>query len=346
MRAARRRQGLVLIGVILMLALGITVVTTFLRRATVDGLVVRHRDLAARAEALARGGVELGTALVLQDRLDEAARDFRVETRRDRWARVARTPIRVPDGGELRLRIEDAGARLNLNALLAEGRPRSDLAEVFLSEWLARVIEEMPVPEDGRRPPPRDPLELARNLLDWIDDDDLRADGGPEAGPYAERGADRDRRQGPPDRPLLSVDELRRVEGFDAALVEALRPYVAVHPLFRADGVNPNTAPPWVLAALYHGTPGDYRLADADTVRAVLDIREGGGILCAETADHPACTPILEVVPGEIFPPPAFRSEVFRITAEGRYGEVRRTVEAVLDRRDPTDPQLRAWRVE
>lgn len=340
MSGGRRREGLVLIGVVLFLALGMAAVSTFLRRATVDRLVSTHRDRAAQAEALARGGIELGTVLLLQDRLDETERDFRVEARGERWARVARSPIRVPDGGELRLRIEDAGARLNLNALVAEGQARSELTEVFLAAWLGRVIEEMPVPEDRREQRARDPQELARNLVDWLDEDEVGPDGGEEALLYEDRPG-----VAPPNRPLLSVDELRQVAGFDAALVEALRPYVSVQPLFRADGVNPNTAPPWILAALYHGTPGDFRLADEETVRRILDIREGGGILCADTADHPACTAVREAIPGEIFPPPSFTSEVFRVVAEARYGEVRRTVEAVIDRSDPSDPQLRAWRV-
>lgn len=341
MRPARLRRGVVLIGVILFLMMGMTAVTTFMSRVTVDSLVAKHRDLGARAEALARGGVELGLALVLEDRLTEASRDFRVESRQEPWSRVGRVTIPVPDGGSLRLRIEDTGARLNLNSLVDEGQARTELAEVFLSTWLSKVIEEMP--QESRRRGARDPLELARNLIDWIDEDEVRADGGPESQLYA------DRRRGtaplPPDRPLLSVDELRQVEGYDAALVEAMRPYVTVHPLFRADGLNPNTAPPWLLASLFHGTPGDFRLADEETIRRILDIREGGGILCADDADDPACTPLREAVDGEIFPPPTFTSDVFLVSAEATYGSVERTVEAVIDRSDPTEPRLRAWRV-
>ena len=341
MSTPRRRRGIVLIGVVLFLFLGMTAVATFLRQAAVDGLVARHRDLAARAEALARGGIELGTALLLQDRLDESNRDFRVEARPERWGRVAHHVIHVPDGGTLRLRIEDAGARLNLNAMLdADGAVRGELAEVFLTTWLERVLEELRE-ENPREARPRDAQELARHLLDWIDQDDVDADGAPEAELYARRRSERR----PADRPLLSLEELGQVEGFDAALLEALRPYVSVHPLYGGDGVNPNTAPPWVLAALYHGSAGDFRLVTEDIVRRILDIREGGGILCDDTADHPACTPLREVVPGEIFPPPTFASEVFRVTAEGRYGDVARRVEAVVDRSDPTTPELRAWRV-
>jgi hypothetical protein len=44
-------------------------------------------------------------------------------------------------------------------------------------------------------------------------------------------------------------------------------------------------------------------------------------------------------------PSEQFRSDVFTITATARYGDVRRSVEAVVDRKDPAKPVLYAWRV-
>ena len=182
---------------------------------------------------------------------------------------------------------------------------------------------------------------LARNLIDWVDADDGRVAGGTEDDYYAA--------QRPPyvpaNQPLFSLDELLLVEGFDAQLVNALRPYVDVIPLAGGDGVNPNTAPSWVLALMFHGQPGAEELADEDTVRRILDIRDQKGILCADEASNPACTPLREVVEGEVYPPPTFHANVFRITAEARYGEVRRTVEAVVDRSEAEKPVILAWRV-
>ena len=74
-------------------------------------------------------------------------------------------------------------------------------------------------------------------------------------------------------------------------------------------------------------------------------VREQKGILCADEANNPACTPLREVVEGEVYPPPSFHADVFRVTAEARYGEVRRTVEAVVDRSDAEAPALLAWKV-
>ncbi len=131
------------------------------------------------------------------------------------------------------------------------------------------------------------------------------------------------------------------VEGFDRKLVEAMRPYVSVHPLFDGDGINPNTAPPWVLALLYHGV-GDLRFADEEVVRNVLETRERGDLICAEETGE-ECTAIGGEVEGEIFPPPTFVSDVFRVESIARYGDVERTLTTWISREDPGEPVWLGW---
>ena len=77
MRGGRRAdRGMVLVAVIFFIALLVSGITTFLRRATLDGMIAKNRDLVARSEALARGGVRIATALLLQDRFDEFRSGF------------------------------------------------------------------------------------------------------------------------------------------------------------------------------------------------------------------------------------------------------------------------------
>ena len=64
---ARRDEGFVLVIVIFFIVLLIAGVATFLHRATLDSAIVRNRDYGARAEALARGGVNVAKILLLQD---------------------------------------------------------------------------------------------------------------------------------------------------------------------------------------------------------------------------------------------------------------------------------------
>jgi general secretion pathway protein K len=329
---------MVLVAVLFFVLLSSATIATFLSRATVDGFSAANRDDAARAEALARGGVRLAIAALLADRVLESQEQFEADSALDGWAQLAAVPFELPDGGLLRVRVEDAGTKLNLNSLFTEGEPRDEATEIFLGELLTKVIDEIPVRPEQKL---YDVEALAQNLIDWVDADDVRIAGGAEDEYY--------QAQQPPYRvanlPLLSVDELRLIQGFDSQLVNALVPYVDVQPIVNADGVNPNTAPDWVLALLYHGVAGSRRLADEDTVRRILDIREQNGILCADEANNPACTPLREAIEGEVFPPPTFHSRVFRVTAEARYREVRRTVEAVVDRSDAKSPVWLSFRV-
>jgi type II secretory pathway component PulK len=328
---------MIMIAVLFFIALLVSGIATFLRRATLDGMIAKNRDLASRSEALARGGVQLATALLLQDRLDEDAIDFRSDTRSDLWARAGEVEISVADGGRLRVRIEDTGSRLNLNALLGPEGTASDpeLAESFLTAFLDKVIEEMQVRAEEKN---YDSGELARNLIDYVDADDVELRGDREDDYY--------QLQDPPyraaNRPLLSMDELRLVEGFDRALVDAIRPYATVYP-FTGGGINPNTAPSHVLATLYHGVSGDYRLANEETVRRILEMRDGEMVFCEEEEGEACITLGTEF--GTAYPPLTYTADAFQVSAEASYGEVRRAVEAVIDRSDPTDPLVLSWRV-
>jgi type II secretory pathway component PulK len=286
----KRERGIVLVMVLFFALLLVSSIATFLHRATVDTMGVRSRDAAQRAEALARGGVRLATALLLEDRVRESQLEFRAEGATDVWAQVGGQEIDMGNGATLTLDIADAGSRLNLNALFnAEGALED--TEVFLTEVFRKVIEEMHVrPEEKLY----DPQELAQNLIDWVDPDDANPRGGLEDEPY--------QKQEPPyrapNRPLLSVQELRLVEGFDAKLVEALEPYVDVHPLAGGLGINPNTAPTWVLALLFHRDDAiaDQRLADEDPTcapRRGSERSSVGSTSCSidRTRSRPACSP-------------------------------------------------------
>jgi type II secretory pathway component PulK len=358
----KRRGGFVLVIVIFFIVLLIAGIATFLRRATLDGAVARNRDYGARAEALARGGVNIAKILLVQDLIEEQAqRSPPIDSKSDLWAQIASFPLPpTEDGGTLRIEVEDAGARIGLNGLVALEAPDADTAATaaaddeeaasggapapvdeaamqrFLQALFTKVIEEMPGrPEEKRY----DPEELTRNLVDWLDEDDVGQRGDRENEWYEQ--------QDPPYRPpadhvILSVDDLALVQGFDRALVEALRPYVTAFPL-SGGGVNPNTAPSWVLAALDTGGPaGSVRTEDEEFVKRILKCRSELP-LCDSGSD---CQQVGECTGGVTPTPPfRFKSDVFRIQATARYGDVTRVIETVVNRHDPANLVHLTWSV-
>jgi general secretion pathway protein K len=87
--------------------------------------------------------------------------------------------------------------------------------------------------------------ELADAIVDWIDADaDLSGSGGAEDAYYL--GLQRPYRAA--NRPMVQLEELYRVRGFDAAAVAKLRPWVSALPTRTATNVN--TAGDVVIAAL------------------------------------------------------------------------------------------------
>jgi len=345
-RAASRRQrregGVVLVLVMVFLLLLTSSVATFQRRAVLDATIASNRDATARAEALARGGVRLGVALLLEDRLREEAGGGPLETRFDVWARAGELDLSLEEDARLRLVVDDAGALLNLNALFADGVPRDEGAtQVMLEALLERALDDSDLPPD--RVALYDVRALARSLVDYVDGDEVTQRGAFEDDYY--------QRQDPPyraaNRPLLSVDELALVEGFDPTLVDVLRPYVGVHPYVEGEGINPNTAPPWVLGVLLHGVVDDWRLPDGQDVARLLRRREQGEVICPEDVDGVACSATLEeILAGETYPPASATADVFRVRSAGSVGGVTRVVEAWVDRSDLEEPRILSWRVQ
>ena len=143
---------------------------SFLRRVAIDAGIAMHRDRAQQAESLARGGVRLGEAILLEDLRTEGQQGG-PDSRHDSGRALA-TSISIEDPDvELHVQIEDAAARINLNGFLVKGDV-DEKRRAFLQQLLAGVIAVMPGrPEELRY----DPIELAANLVDWIDADEVSA---------------------------------------------------------------------------------------------------------------------------------------------------------------------------
>jgi general secretion pathway protein K len=160
--------------------------------------------------------------------LDDASQNS-IDHLGEPWAQGL--PVLPVEGGAIKVTIEDAQGRFNLNNLVQNNQPSPGDVAIF-----QRLLVQLKL----------DPF-LANAVLDWIDtDSNVTSPGGAEDVDYLTlktpyRAA---------NQPFTSVDELRMVKGFDAKTVLTLLPFVTVLPAGARTAINVNTAPPEVLAAL------------------------------------------------------------------------------------------------
>lgn len=340
MRNPRSAAGMVLVVVLFFVLLLAAAVAALQRRVILDTSVVRHRDAAREAEALARGGVRLAEVVLLEDlriKLDQPG----PESLHDVWSRVGSLDVLQEERRSLRIEIVDLGGRFNLNTIDANPDEEEPAARAWI-DFFAAVIEEMPGrPEEKLY----DPELLYQNLTDWIDTDSEGRNGGPEEDEYLRRDAE----ALPPNRPLLSVDELRLIDGFDARLVRALRPYVTIYPLRGDAGINVNTAAPWVLAKLQVRDPSgaDLHPVEDEDVRRAVEERTTH-LVCGGEADD-VCVAVQDAMnlslEEQLEPPFADRSQHFEVRVHARVGQIERTLVTTLDRSQAPEIARLDWRL-
>lgn len=361
--AVRRSAGIVLAIVLVLIFVLVTAVYTFQRRAIVDTSIATNRIRNAEAEALARGGLRIGEAVVFLARLkDEAESAGAAPADADAgagglgrlpldevWANLGRFRLELEDGRTLRVSIEDEGARLNLNALVgddeATGGSSTDEAEEYLVEVLDYIIAGIDAPIEDKN---YDTRAIAQNLLDYIDSDDTARNGRGEDTFYQSQDPPYQARNGP----FLSFDEIGLVEGVDPLLLNAMLDYVTIHPIGGTQGINLNRAEPWVLSLVYAGTSGERHFVKQQTVRDIWALRAKAKIICDSPGTDPArCVGPNEVGNGELadgslYPATTLPAEpsVFRVVAEAQVGSLTRRIEAIYDTRQPERPELLSWR--
>lgn len=219
-----RQRGVALIMVLLVVAV-VTVVSAGL--VTRQQLTIRssgNHQFQQQAWQYALGGEALAKALLERDLRETGAVDHPGEA----WAAPFRA-FELEGGGELRVRIEDLGGRLNVNGLVRNGRPDRRALERF-----QRLLRRLDIHEP-----------YAERLFDWLDADE-QASGlaGAEDNAYlllqpAYRAA---------NRPLADVSELRLLLNMSEAHYRRLLPHVSALPPDAR--LNVNSAGAVVLSSL------------------------------------------------------------------------------------------------
>ena len=242
-----RERGVAVITAILIVAVAASTAALMLSQqsATLDQAAL----VAARAQAdlYAQAGLDWARGVLLQDMATSSAYDGLDES----WAQpIAALPV---DRAVVAGAIADEQGKFNIDNLYFAG-VRSDADYKTFQRLLASL---------GLSP------DLADAVVDWIDpDSNLSGSGGAEdpyylslAKPYRTANA-----------PMVQVEELYRVRGFDAATVQKLRPYVTALQAQSRTTVNINTASSAVLAALLPDVPAE-KIANAIAIRATKPFR-------------------------------------------------------------------------
>ncbi|TXG85526.1 MAG: hypothetical protein E6R12_00235 [Sphingomonadales bacterium] len=164
--------------------------------------------IAITERARMQAAADAGLVLALQG--------LTIEDRTRRWAIDGKRYVRTFNGATLTISVEDEWAKISLGSLFGPAARR-------LFEAAGVTGARLDV--------------LADSLADWIDSDDYVESSGAESAYYAPEGI-RPRNSG-----IISLDELVRIRGMDAELLERVRPALTVSTRLGAIFVRENASP-------------------------------------------------------------------------------------------------------
>jgi general secretion pathway protein K len=217
----KRQRGVAAVTALLIVAVAATAASIMLAQQA--AMLDQTMLLSSRAQAdmYAQAGLDWARGVLAQD-----ARTSSIDHLGEGWAQpIGGMPIeRAVVAGA----IADEQGKFNLNNVI-DGTRRSE-PDIKLLRQLLIQVDLSP--------------DLADAIVDWVDgDDDLTSATGAESAYYL--GLPRPYRAA--NAPMVQVDELYRVRGFDGAAVARLRPYVTA--LRERTSINVNTASDVVVAA-------------------------------------------------------------------------------------------------
>ena len=334
-RGREGEEGIVLLLVLVLIVVAVSTAYAMSKTSLIEVLASRQSAQHTRADLLARSGVGLAERALMDDLTEGTDITRAVESDLDAWALLSHQEIELPGGALLRVRIHDAGNKVDINALVDGAGKRVDTSKAFLKAVLAHLRDTAPEFKGSSALGDQEIDDLSDAILDWLDKDNETRVGTPEHEYYMEI---KKAKSPPLNRPVFSLDELAPVPGMDPLLLEALKAYFTPYPMFPgADGggVNLNTAPAHVLGLIFHGAGDDQRLLDQRDVFEILKARSEGKVFCPGAGQDPCTTfsGTVGIAEGEaIFPPLTYKSRVFAIDVEATVGETRACVHSVIDR--------------
>jgi general secretion pathway protein K len=222
---APRQGGAAVLVAMLVVAIAAVAASSFMFRSQVEWRRLDNLTRMDQAHRILRAGQQWAAAVLLEDSLHSS-----VDYLGSIWA--TQLPPVEAEGYQLSGWMEDQDRRFNLNNLVLNGQVDDQQLAIFV-----RLLGTLHLPGD-----------LAFAVADWIDADDIPLNPSSAESAYYENLPTPYRAA---NHPLINVNELLRVKGFDRDVLAVLRPYVTALPT--RTPINVNTASPEVLTALVQG---------------------------------------------------------------------------------------------
>jgi general secretion pathway protein K len=304
-RWRKRDRGIALLATLLATSLMTLLVVEFSTSAALGYRAAANQANELRAYYLARSGIQVGLAVLVQDSLNQSTAKHQYSGLDQVWAQPI-APIAV-EGGTVSISIVDEERKLNINKLFNQQKREPDPQ---FAAVLTRLLSNI-----GLSP------ALVPILIDWLDPDSIESDGGAEADYYL--------RLMPPYEPrnglMPTIGDLRMLKGMDDVTFLRLSRYLTT--IEAGSGpccINPNTAPPEVLAAL---TPELENSPDlVEQIVEARDIRPFNQV--TDLLNLPGISAISE----HLKPFLVVNSRTFLITAQGDFAGARKRIYATFRR--------------
>lgn len=279
-----RQQGVALITVISVIAFLVVLVTQLAVRLNRDVRITQYVMESRQASWLAQGVENWATQTLALD-----SRESEQDDLTESWAQEL--PSTLVEHGAVTAQIDDLQGRLNLNALVRDGKRHEP--QVARLKRLFRLLDI--------------DVNLVEGLVDWIDEDQqVTFPHGAEDSHYLNKSPG----YRAANVPLSSVAELQMIKGMTQDIVTRLQPHVAALPA-AVVGININTAGPLVLAALADGVTAQ------EGEQLVGEREDNGPFSLEQFVQHP-------VFAGRTLAPQDLVqvSSYFEVTADVRYQDV------------------------
>ena len=222
----KNQQGIALITILVMVALATILAATIAKKQSNTAENTAYLIRQDQSLLYAKSAEAFFSELLVQDAQDSAQVDHLGET----WAKPM--PAFPVEDGYISGELQDESGKFNLNNLVkADGTPDENV-----QKWFEKLLVRVGLP-----------AELSQAVIDWQDPDDQ---------PTGAMGAESSYYQGlqppylAPNTQFHSIEELKRVRGFEGKNFDLIKPYISALPTTQSTKIYINTAPALVLASI------------------------------------------------------------------------------------------------